>query len=87
MGTIRWPSDHLTAKIPHAMHAASTTDHYVHTRPWCASGLGSARAPAVEEAAGRPRDSCTLAHAQPGHLVIGGIPARRPDPQPRWHRA
>jgi|HubBroStandDraft_6_1064221.scaffolds.fasta_scaffold1395962_1 hypothetical protein len=87
MGTICWPSGHLTAKIPHAMHAASTIDHYVHTRPSCASGLGSARAPAVEEAAGRLRDRCALAHAQLGHLSISGIPARRPDPQPRWHRA
>jgi hypothetical protein len=57
------------------------------TSPWHTSEFGSARAPAVEEAAGRPRDPCTLAHAQPGCLAIGGKSSRRPDPQPRWHRA
>lgn len=56
------------------------------TSPWGAKGLGFARAPAVEEAAGRPRDLCTLVHAQPGYLAIGGRSARRPDPQPHWHR-
>jgi hypothetical protein len=39
-----------------------------------------------EAAAGRPRDLCTLAHAQPGYAAIGGKSVLRSDPQPRWHR-
>jgi hypothetical protein len=54
--------------------------------PWRAWGLGFARAPVVGEVAGRPRDLCTLAHAQPGVLAAGGRLASRSDPQPLWHR-
>lgn len=53
---------------------------------WRAWGLGFARAPAEGEAAGRPRDLCTLAHAQPSGLAMRGRSAPRSDPQPRWHR-
>ena len=85
-----------TARVPSPARASPSTPVILHrTRgdlkslasPWRASGLGSAWAPAAEGAAGRPRDPCTLAHAQPGHLAIGGMPAPRSDPQPRWHRA
>lgn len=54
--------------------------------PWRAWGLGFARALVVGEMAGRPRDLCTLAHAQPGGLAAGGRLAARSDPQPLWHR-
>jgi hypothetical protein len=33
----------------------------------------------------RPRDLCTLAHAQLGYPATGGSLVLRCDPQPRWH--
>jgi len=47
------------------------------------AGRGHMRQPADGEAAGCPRDLCTLARAQPVRPAAGGT--RRLDPQPRWH--